>query len=679
MTFVDLAIDVPLRTLFTYLVPKEHEHNLKRGHFVRVSFGKKNVVGLCLKLHKSSPKDSVLSKIKAIDENLSLKGSHPTLSENYLSWLEFASQYYLAPMGQVVAQAIPPFYFDLKKLGKDKAPQSRAQIFSESFVQKNISLTDEQTKILDQLEHNLHQFYPALLHGITGSGKTEIYIRLMQKALANNKSALFLVPEIGLTPQMLARLNHHFAGKLVVYHSSLTSNQRLNHWKSCLDPEPKIMVGTRSALFAPFPNLGVIIIDEEHDNSYKQDDRFRYHARDLAIKRAHLENIPVILGSATPSLESYFLALEKKYHYFELKNRFGEAQLPEIRIVDFGKEREQTGSHVLVSQNIHQAIDHFYDKRRQMMIFVGQRGFAQNAFCQPCAKIQLCPNCSVGLKYHKPGHHLKCHYCAFEKIFDEICLYCTKKTLNLLGFGTQSIEEEIKTLHPTVLVRRIDSDTATTLNQISEIFESFAKQEFNLLIGTQMISKGHDFHNVGFVGVLGIDAHLGLPEFRASERAFQNFVQVAGRAGRADNKGHVIVQSLMPTHNSIQFGAKQDFHGFAAEELKARKELNYPPYSRLVQIRFLSNHEKTLTNFFRQWQGFLDNLQRKTNPLDLQILGPAEMPIAKVRGKHRHHIIFKIRRGIKATDIMEFVLNDLEARKLKDLQYQIDVDAISLV
>lgn len=680
-----IALDVPLNTLFTYKIPENLMGSLHIGQRVLVNFRKKDMIGFCLKIQehdeplvfkdkKVDPKE--LKNILQIIEN---KNHDLRLDKNYLRWLRFASEHYCAPIGQVLSQAVPSFYLDVKKsLSVSKARASKI-VIETNFKSSTVELTPDQEKIKQEILCHFNQYYPSLIHGITGSGKTEIYIQLIYKALSQNKSALFLVPEIGLTPQMLSRLNHHFKGKLLVYHSGLTKNQRLNQWNHCLENTPKIMIGTRSSLFCPLNNLGLIIVDEEHDTSYKQEDRFRYHARDLAVSRAKILDIPIILGSATPSLESYYQATQKKYRYFELKQRIGRSKLPKIRVVDYAREKEQTGTQLLVSQNIHQAIDHFYQNRQQMLIFVGQRGYAQNAFCVDCHQIQLCPNCSVGLKYHKDSNILKCHYCDYIRKFDEVCLDCHQKKLTLLGFGTQTIEEEIKSMHPSLVIKRLDSDAAPTAKYFNEVLNDFCRQKINMIIGTQMITKGHDFSNIAFVGILGIDAHLGLPEFRTNERTFQNIVQVAGRAGRADQTGHVIIQSLMPGHSSIQMGVEQDYKKFADHELQLRKTLQYPPFSRIIQLKFLSNQKERLKTFLLKWNPFLENIKKNTDKKDMHVLGPVEMPIAKVRGKHRYHVIFKVKRGLKTKSLTNYIIEDLKKRNTRGIQYLIDVDAMNLV
>ncbi|MBF0105149.1 MAG: primosomal protein N' [Deltaproteobacteria bacterium] len=682
---IHVAIDVPVNTAFTYKVPEEFVPLVSPGTRVLVPFRSKQMIGFCLgsmddesktdTATKNVCRDKIKSIIRVFEDDVNgLK-----LDRSYLKWIEFASDYYHTPVGQILSQAVPSYYFNLKYIDTHKKIRSKEITIDSVFKTTTVELTPDQNAVHDEILKNFDQYYPALIKGVTGSGKTEIYIKLIKHAFAKKRSALFLVPEIGITPQMLARLNHHFKGRLLVYHSGLTKNQRFNQWTRSLNDAPVVMIGTRSALFCPLKDLGVIIIDEEQDPSYKQEERFKYNARDLAVARAGILKIPVVLGSATPSLESYYLADQKKYHAFTLKNRIGKSRLPEIRVVDLKKEREQTGAHFLVSQNIHQAIEHFSKDKQQILLFVGQRGYAQNAFCVLCKEIQLCPNCSVGLKYHKENNILKCHYCDYQRKFDEVCLCCHEKKLTLLGFGTETIYEEVKSMHPSLVIERLDSDAAPTAKEFNAILNKFASHKIDMIIGTQMITKGHDFGNIGFVGILGIDTHLGLPDFRSGERAFQNIVQVAGRAGRSEKKGHVIIQSLMPDHGSIRLGMTQSYEEFASEELKIRELLHYPPFSRIIQWRFLSNKKNTLKEFLSKWNIFLNHVRKKTNTDDIQILGPAEMPILKVRGKYRYHVLFKVRRGLKIKDLINYVQGDLEKRKPKGVQYQIDVDPQSLI
>lgn len=651
---------------------------LKRGSRVLVPFHRGKSVGLCLKVQenynpsKSRVSEKDLKEILAVDEG-------GLLSENYLKWIEFAADYYVSSPGQVLAQALPQAYLDPDDFTVTKTRRFRPIEIREWTGRAEITLTKAQQDITEKVSAHLSEFYPSLIRGVTGSGKTEVYIEIIKCALATGRSALYLVPEIGLTPQTLSRLNSHFAGKLLVFHSGLTVNQRLSAWQRALGGEALVMVGTRSAIFAPFRNLGVIVIDEEHDSSYKQEDRLRYNARDLAVMRASLEKIPVVLGSATPSLESFYQAEQGKYHYFELKERVGGLALPKIELIDISREKEQTGLPLTLSQNVIKSVEAYLNRSEQIILFVGQRGFAQNAFCVSCRAIQTCPNCSVGLKYHSYAKRLKCHYCDLDKPFDEICSVCNTKALTLLGFGIQAVEEEVKTHFPRACVVRVDSDSYPSPKKLHEVLEDFAARKIDIIVGTQMMSKGHDFENVGFVGVLAVDAHLGLPDFRAAERSFQTLVQVAGRAGRKGKQGQVMVQSYHPEHPSLLHGINHDYPAFARLELAMRETLGYPPFFRLVQIRFLSNLEGEIKAFIKNWEPELDKIKTNLSRSGIQILGPTEMPLAKLRGKFRYHMLVKIPRRLKNRDVVQYLLDGIEPRLSRKIQCQIDVDPASLL
>lgn len=677
--YITVAIDVPLNTLFTYKIPKSFCEKIKSFDRVLVPFQNKTLVGFCCEFLNEEDvagqgvKKDRIKEILDADDGLSLPKS-------YFDWLNFASEYYLCPFGQVLAQAIPKHYFDVKDFHLKKTRKARQIPIKMYRKTHDVELTQEQNEIVKKFRENMQCFHPGLIHGVTGSGKTEVYIDLIKEALSLGRSAIYLVPEIGLTPQTLARLNFHFQNQLLIYHSGLTENQKFLAWKKALESsEPLVIVGTRSALFTPFPNLGLIVIDEEHDSSYKQDDRFRYHARDLAMVRAKALNIPVVLGSATPSLESYAQAKKGNYHYFELTQRVGNLSLPQIEIIDLAKEREQLGWPLNLSQKIVSAIEHYLKEKKQIILFVGQRGYAQNAYCLNCHEIQICPNCSVGFKFHSRQNQLKCHYCDLVKNFDEVCGFCRKKALTLLGFGIQTIEEEVRTHFPKARIERVDSDTYPSPQKLDVVFEKFQKEEIDIIVGTQMMAKGHDFGNVGFVGIAAIDAHLGLPDFRANERTFQTLVQVAGRSGRSGRRGHVMVQSYLPEHQSLKFGVRHDFHSFAEEELKTREVLKYPPYYRLIQIRVISTKENALKKFIHTWCVTLNRLQPVLEEKEIGLLGPSEMPIYKLRGKYRYHLIAKVPRKFKNKNVVSFLLSEWENKRLPSIQFQIDVDPLSLL
>lgn len=673
MFYSEIAIDVPLPTLFTY----KSSTPLASGARVLVSFGRKKMVGIAVSSSTAMPDlpEETLKKLKTVTEVLDEK---PFLPEEYLDWLLQASEHYCGNPGQVIASALPEWVLHPDAKKRDKERKARVIKIPKWKTTPNIVLTEEQNQVIATLERQAQKFYPALLHGVTGSGKTEIYIEFIKYILSLGKSVLYLVPEIGLTPQTLGRLNAHFQDQLLITHSGLTENQRHLQWMACKETQPKVLVGTRSALFAPFQNLGAIIIDEEHDSSYKQEERFRYHARDLALVRAKNLNIPVVLGSATPSLESYHLAQQGKYHYFRLQNRVGVSHLPQIEVLDVGKEKNQTGSVLHLSQHIHRKIEQYVKAKEQVILFVGQRGFAQNAYCVACEDVEMCPNCSVGLKFHARQNQIKCHYCDYEKSFDEICGKCGDKALTLIGVGIQAIETELQEMHPGLRFERVDSDRFPSPQKLEEVFVRFQNHELDLIVGTQMMTKGHDFAKVGFVGVAGIEAQLGLPDFRANERSFQTLVQVAGRAGRQKKRGLVLVQSYTPGHMSLRYGVEQDFEGFAKEELQKRKELFYPPFSRLVQIKIIANHEDRLRDFLKTRSQSFASLRQSLRKQNIFLVGPTEMPIFKLRGWFRHHLILKIPRHVKANQVAKFVVESLKVKEQRGIELQVDVDPLSL-
>lgn len=676
--YAKIAIDVPLFRTFSYKVPLEFQSNLSRGQRVLVPFHRQKQVGICLDVCERYDEElegypeAGLKAVLQIDPQ-------PVYRLEDWDWLCQASEYYCCSPGMVFAQAMPAEYFNADQFSVTQSKRMRPPALPKWTGKKEIRLNPEQKKIVDAVLQDSRKYHAVLIHGVTGSGKTEVYIEIIKSILQGGRSALYLVPEIGLTPQTLARLNAHFEGQLLVYHSGLSGKQRLSQWMSCLDGQPKIMVGTRSALFAPFQNLGVIIVDEEHDSSYKQEDHFRYHARDLALLRANLHGIPVVLGSATPSLEMHQLALSGKMSLFELKNRAGGGRLPVVEVIDMGREKSQSKTPLILSQKMTDAIDHHVRRGKQVILFVGQRGHAQNAWCAACGHIQVCANCDVSLKYHSARQELKCHYCEFVKKFDGVCDRCGAASLVPLGFGTQSVEEELKIQFPKLRVQRVDSDSFPSPKKLEAVFDRFRRGEIDVLLGTQMLAKGHDFANVSFVGIVGVDAHLGLPDFRAGERAFQTIVQVAGRAGREDGLGHVLVQSYFPNHASIVTGIAGDYAGFAALELGLREKLHYPPFARLVQVKFMSGHEIRLKSFLAGWKDFLEKAPVELARQGIIMMGPVEMPVHKLRGKFRQHILLKVPRKLKPSAVAKYITGDFQTRQPRGIQCFVDVDPVGLM
>ncbi len=679
MFYCQIAIDAPLKTTFTYT----SEERLVIGQRVVVPFRRQKRVGIVLDCAPQAPESKTANgqiltpeKIKKI---LQVLDATPFVNVDYVNWLQAAADYYYAPVGQVLAQAIPSFFWEVDAEKRERVRKAKKLIFPDWQSRTDVVLTSEQNAIVRTILQNQKNFFPTLLQGVTGSGKTEVYIEVIREVLKQNKSALYLVPEIGLTPQTLGRLKAYFQDQLLVYHSGLSENQRALQWQACQSDKPQVLVGTRSAVFAPFANLGVIVVDEEHDTSYKQDDRFRYHARDIALMRAQKLKIPIVMGSATPSLETYFLAKQKKYHHCILRDRVSGSALPQMDVLDVGRERQQTGSVLSLSKHIHRQIDKTVERGQQVIVFVGKRGFAQNAFCVDCQKAEECPNCSVGLKHHAPKNLLKCHYCDFEKNFDEICPSCKAKSMTLIGMGIQAIENEIGEQHPGLRFLRVDSDAFPSPQKLAEVFVKFQNHEWDLIVGTQMMTKGHDFAKVGFVAVAGVESQLGLPDFRAGERAFQTVVQVAGRSGRDQERGLVLVQSYMPEHPSLRCAMTQDFEAFADVELTNREALFYPPYSRMLQLRLIGNTEERLKEFLKQHRLLFSRLQKDFKKQNIQMLGPAEMPIYKLRGLYRYHVIFKMPKALKPTPVLDYVMGLLQPQKQTGIDFQVDVDPQSLI
>lgn len=676
--YAKIAIDVPLFRTFSYKVPDEFQGVLRRGSRALVPFHKGRVVGVCLGVFDSYDEQKEGFPEKELKSILEVVPDCPYRDVD-VDWLEQASDYYYTSPGMVFSQAMPSAFLNPDALEVKFSKRIRPPEFQKWDGGMIRGLTEKQKAIADVILKNLSRYFPVLIHGVTGSGKTEIYIEVIRQVLNAGQSALYLVPEIGLTPQTLARLHAHFPGQLLVYHSGLSEGQRLLQWQSCRRDMPQVMVGTRSALFAPFANLGVVVIDEEHDNSYKQEDHFRYHARDMALLRASLHKIPVILGSATPSLETWHLAQTAKITLFDLPERVGKSRLPVVEIIDMGREKSQFKMPLILSPKMTDAIGHHVRSGQQVILFVGQRGHSQNAWCSACEHIQVCANCDVSLKYHSTHQALKCHYCDYVKKFDGICVSCKMNAVVPLGFGTQSVEQELKIQFPRFRIQRVDSDSFPSPQKLEEMFTRFRQGEIDVLLGTQMLAKGHDFSNVSFAGIVGVDAHLGLPDFRAGERAFQSVVQVAGRAGRADQRGHVLVQSYHPQHASMVTAVAQDYQGFAALELKLRERLCYPPFAKLVQLKFVADHESRLVAFFETWRDFLVQAIQHLSRQGIQVLGPVEMPVYKLRGKFRRHILLKVPRKLKPSSVARYLVEDFQARRPRGVLLHVDVDPVGLM
>ena len=530
---------------------------------------------------------------------------------------------------------------------------------------KNIVLNSAQQQAIKEILEDFKQFRVHLLYGVTGSGKTEIYIEIIRKYLEAGKSVIFLIPEIALTPQMLDRFDSSFGDELAVLHSQLTDSQRFAQWQKLQKGECHIALGARSAIFAPLKNLGLIIVDEEHEQSYKQDSIPRYNGRDLAIVRARNNNAQIILGSATPSLESWNNYLLGKYKIHYLLQRPLNYGLPSVKILDLrdGESPE------LITPELISAIAMRMENKEQVILFQNRRGYSSFVQCLKCGKLITCPNCEISMYYHRDREEMQCHYCGSFFPVPRRCPSCNAFSFAYGAPGTQKVEQNLRILFPMAKILRLDSDSSRT--NLRTMYQRMKSREVDILLGTQMITKGLDFPNVTLVGIINADISLNIPDFRAAERTFQLLTQVAGRSGRADKGGEVIIQTYNPEHYAIQFAGKQDFEGFAKAEIAFRKRLFYPPHYRLARILFQHNDLQELCKEMNRLQK--DALPTQTE--SLMVLGPSPAPFSKINQLYRYHVILK---GKTPHDIKEAIAYIIEGFKTK-LHHQIDIDPMMLM
>ena len=520
------------------------------------------------------------------------------------------------------------------------------QPFSMTHQAKHIQLTVQQQKVVDGILS--HQGRVALLHGVTGSGKTEVYLTLAAHYLKNNQAVMMLVPEISLTPMMVEVFRERFGDQVAILHSRLSQGEKYDEYRRIKRQEVKIVVGARSAVFAPLENIGIIILDEEHDPSYKQESKPRYLTSQIAKIRAKTHHASVVLGSATPSLESYARALKGIYDLYELPDRINQKPLPHVEIVDMIQQTRQH-NYSLFSTPMKQSIQTTIDKGEQVILLLNKRGYATYVQCQDCGEVLKCPHCDVTLTDHRSEHKLKCHYCEYMIDYPRVCPHCGSTHFKSIGYGTQKIEEEIEKLFPGAKVLRYDVDTTRQKNGHLKLLERFRNKEANILLGTQMIAKGLDFEDVTFVGVLNADLSLNVPDFRASERTFQLLCQVSGRSGRGQKQGHVIIQTYNPDHYAITCAAKHDYVSFFHQEMKYRQVAKYPPYCHMVSILIQSKQEKWIHQVAMDVKNYLQTHSHQTI-----ILGPAKSTIYKMQDIYRERILVKF---LNSKDIYEALNN----------------------
>ena len=542
----------------------------------------------------------------------------------------------------------------------------------------HLALTQQQedvlARILDAVDSE--NFSPILLHGVTGSGKTEVYMQAIADVLSRKRRAIVLVPEISLTPLLTSRFLSRFEENVAVLHSGLSSGERYDEWQRIRRGEVDVVIGARSAIFAPMEDLGLIVVDEEHEMSYKQDSEPRYHGRDTAVMRARLENIPVILGSATPSLESYYNTQNRKYQLLSITERVDERPLPKVEIID----RRQEGAKHLFSNALEEAIRNALSREEQVLLFLNLRGFANFYLCKECGFVYECPRCNVTLTYHAESHRLQCHYCDFSRTPPGRCDQCGSPDLRYRGIGTERIEQDIQLVFPDAMVARMDRDTVSGKDAHFKILQRFDQGEIDILIGTQMISKGHDFHNVTLVGVISAETGLNLPDFRAGERTFQILTQVAGRTGRGQLGGEVIIQTYAPQHYAILAAQNHDYFTFYNREISFRRQLGYPPFSRLVNILLQGRDDDFTCEVATNMAKFMREREQSSGQNRIAILGPSPAALTRLRNKFRYQILLKSAHSLYMRQFVKEQLNAFQhSRTLKDVQILVDVDPMNLL
>jgi len=519
------------------------------------------------------------------------------------------------------------------------------------------------------------KFSGMLLHGVTGSGKTAVYLAAMRAVLETGRSAILLVPEIGLTPAVAADLHSVFGDEVAILHSAFTDQERAEQWHRIKRGEARVVVGTRSAVFAPVSNLALMIVDEEQDSSYKQEETPRYHARDVAVMRAKMAGAVVVLGSATPSLESYFNAKKNKYALMELRDRVENRPLPEVEIVDMRQEFQETGKEQVISRILIEEIKLRLDRKEQVMVLLNRRGYSPVALCRACGNRMECRNCAIAMTHHKGSNRMVCHYCGFMAPVPKVCGECGSEYVYFLGTGSEKLEELLHGMFPQARIGRLDRDTVRGNEDFERALNALNEGELDLLVGTQMIAKGHDIHGVTLVGVVGADMALGFPDFRAAERTFQLLTQVAGRAGRGQTPGKVVLQTYFPDHYAVQYAAMHDFVGFYEKELRFRSWMHYPPYSSLANVLVRSDK---LDEALR-WSGVLGKWLETTRHEGVRVLGPAAAPIVRLKRDYRYHFVLKSESREKLNGLLRSMLIYASQQKIPRTQVIVDVDAVWLM
>lgn len=706
---------------FTYHIPKSLEDSIKVGMKVKVHFGKNTINGFVTKINKSSTIDNINYEIKDI---ISIDNQFITLNDELLKLGEYLQYKTLCTKISAYETMLPSslkvdkktndlskyiYYIELNKdfkdidnyinnnkrckkqieilnnlkeqkrilkstydssiinilLEKDLIKLVKEQIYRLDNISKSnkvVNLNEDQLNVVNQIDLNTQMTY--LIHGVTGSGKTEVYIELIKKVIKLNKTAILLVPEISLTTQIVQRFYNAFGSLVAIFHSALSEGEKYDEYLKIVRGEVKIVVGTRSAIFTPLNNLGLIIIDEEHSENYKQDSSPRYHALDMALFRSKYHNIPLVLGSATPSLESMARAQKGVYKYISMTKRIGNSKLPKINIVDMTNELKKRNT--IFSNKLKDLIADRLIKKEQSIILLNRRGFSTVISCKSCGYTYKCPNCDITLTYHKSVNNLRCHYCGYSIIKENKCPSCHEEALYDYGLGTEKLEIELKKIFPAARILRMDADTTRLKGAHEKIITQFKNHEYDILLGTQMISKGFDFPLVTLVGIIDADSTLNIPDFRSGERTFSLLSQTSGRAGRSDLPGEVVIQTFNPDNFTIQCVKDNDYLKFYNYEMNNRHKLDYPPYYYLTLIRVTSKDYKLASSEITKVKNYL-NSKIKSNII---LLGPTPANIFKLKNIYRFQIILKYK---KESDILS-ILNELDNIYKTNSKVNLEID-----
>ena len=708
---------------FTYKINKEQLPLLKVGMRVVVPFGKQTLEGFVLKIYEN--KDvSLENKLKEI---ISIVDTYPILNEELLTLGKYISKTTLCSLMTSYQAMLPKALKAKKKVNmtpkydtyicinygmynndiKFNASQEKIlELLKENkkvkkevlnkisvssvntLLKKNIlleekeenyrynlineekikfNLNEEQQKVYKEIFNSINTNETFLLYGVTGSGKTNVYMKVIEDVIKNNKTAILLVPEISLTPQIIKRFTSYFSN-IAVLHSGLSDGEKYDEWRKINEGKVNIVIGARSAIFAPLKNIGVIIIDEEHSQTYKQENNPRYNAIDIAKERCKYHNCPLILGSATPSLESFARAKKNVYKLLELKNRYNNNTMPKVEIIDMNKEFKKASGYF--SNTLIDQIKETLERKEQVILFLNRRGYSSFLTCSSCGYVEKCPNCDISLTYHKSSNMLRCHYCGYATKRKKLCPKCQEEFKDY-GIGTEKVEEELKSLIKDAKIIRMDVDTTTTKNAHSKIINSFLEEKYNILVGTQMIAKGLDFPNVTLVGVLNADIGLNFPDFRSSETTFSLLNQVLGRSGRGNKEGKVLIQTFNPEHYAIAYTKNHDYLGFYNEEMKIRKILKYPPYYYICSIKIISKDYNLASKSSYDVVNYL-----KQNIKNEIILGPSVCNVFKLNNNYRFQIIIKYK---DVNNILEYLTNiEHHYFNKKDIKVEIDFNPLKL-